>query len=307
MIGKYGQNSFSAVDHAILGQPPSTLSIYGLIMELVTDIVPLRNRLSKESSVAFVPTMGNLHEGHLSLVQTAQQRADCTVVSIFVNQLQFSPTEDYGQYPRTLEKDCSLLKNMDVDVVFIPDKQTLYPEPQEFLLMLPPVAHILEGKFRPGFFRGVTAVVLKLFNIVQPQKAIFGKKDYQQFYIVDKMVKQLNLPIEIIACDTVRMHDGLAQSSRNCYLNKNQRFESVRLYQSLHQIKRSIEEGNKNFKMLQDDVIKKMIQHNWNIDYITIQQRNTLEPATVNDKELIVLGAAWLGDTRLIDNMEIHI
>jgi pantoate--beta-alanine ligase len=276
-------------------------------MELVTDILPLRDRLSIESSVAFVPTMGNLHEGHLSLVKTAQQQSDCTVVSIFVNQLQFSPTEDYDLYPRTLEKDCSLLKDMGVDVVFIPDKQTLYPDPQEFLLMLPPVAHILEGKFRPGFFRGVTTIVLKLFNIVQPQKAVFGKKDYQQFYIVDKMVKQLNLPIEIIACDTVRMNDGLAQSSRNCYLNENQRFESVRLYQSLHQIKKSIEEGNKNFKMLQDDAIKKMIKHNWHIDYIAIQQRSTLEPATANDKELVVLGAAWLGDTRLIDNIEIHI
>jgi pantoate--beta-alanine ligase len=276
-------------------------------MELVTDILPLRDRLSIESSVAFVPTMGNLHEGHLSLVKTAQQQSDCTVVSIFVNQLQFSPTEDYDLYPRTLEKDCSLLKDMGVNVVFIPDKQTLYPDPQEFLLMLPPVAHILEGKFRPGFFRGVTTIVLKLFNIVQPQKAVFGKKDYQQFYIVDKMVKQLNLPIEIIACDTVRMNDGLAQSSRNCYLNENQRFESVRLYQSLHQIKKSIEEGNKNFKMLQDDAIKKMIKHNWHIDYIAIQQRSTLEPATANDKELVVLGAAWLGDTRLIDNIEIHI
>jgi pantoate--beta-alanine ligase len=276
-------------------------------MELVTDILPLRDRLSKESSVAFVPTMGNLHEGHLSLVKTAQQQSDCTVVSIFVNQLQFSPTEDYDLYPRTLEKDCSLLKDMGVDVVFIPDKQTIYPDPQEFLLMLPPVAHILEGKFRPGFFRGVTTIVLKLFNIVQPQKAVFGKKDYQQIYIVDKMVKQLNLPIEIIACDTVRMNDGLAQSSRNCYLNENQRFESVRLYQSLHQIKKSIEEGNKNFKMLQDDAIKKMIKHNWHIDYIAVKQRNTLEPATVIDKELVVLGAAWLGDTRLIDNIEIHI
>jgi pantoate--beta-alanine ligase len=276
-------------------------------MELVTDILPLRDRLSIESSVAFVPTMGNLHEGHLSLVKTAQQQSDCTVVSIFVNQLQFSPTEDYDLYPRTLEKDCSLLKDMGVNVVFIPDKQTLYPDPQEFLLMLPPVAHILEGKFRPGFFRGVTTIVLKLFNIVQPQKAVFGKKDYQQIYIVDKMVKQLNLPIEIIACDTVRMNDGLAQSSRNCYLNENQRFESVRLYQSLHQIKKSIEEGNKNFKMLQDDAIKKMIKHNWHIDYIAIQQRSTLEPATANDKELVVLGAAWLGDTRLIDNIEIHI
>lgn len=275
-------------------------------MELVTDIPPLRERLNKEASVAFVPTMGNLHEGHLSLVRTAQQHADCTVVSIFVNQLQFSPTEDYNQYPRTLEKDCALLKDMNVDVVFIPDEQTLYPGPQDFLLMLPPVAHILEGNFRPGFFRGVTTVVLKLFNIVQPQKAIFGKKDYQQFYIVDKMVKQLNLPIGIIACDTVRMHDGLAQSSRNCYLNENQRLESIRLYQSLHHIKKSVEEGNKNFKILQDNALKKMKQHNWNVDYIAIRQRSTLEPATVKDKELIVLGAAWLDGIRLIDNIEIQ-
>lgn len=277
-------------------------------MELVTDIPPLRERLKKATSVAFVPTMGNLHEGHLSLVRTAKQHADCTVVSIFVNQLQFSPTEDYNRYPRTLEKDCALLKDINADVVFIPNEKILYPETQEFLLMLPPVAHILEGKYRPGFFCGVTTVVLKLFNIVQPQKAIFGKKDYQQLHIVDKMVKQLNLPIEIIACDTVRMHDGLAQSSRNCYLNESQRLESIRLYQSLYQIKKSVEEGNNDFKMLQDNATRKMIQHNWKVDYITIRQRSTLEPAVINDgkNKLVVLGAAWLDGVRLIDNIEIH-
>lgn len=277
-------------------------------MERVTDISSLRKRLRKETSIAFVPTMGNLHEGHLSLVRTAKQYADCTVVSIFVNQLQFSPTEDYNKYPRTLEKDCALLKDINADVVFIPNEKILYPETQEFLLMLPPVAHILEGKYRPGFFRGVTTVVLKLFNIIQPQKAIFGKKDYQQLYIVDKMVKQLNLPIKIIACDTVRMHDGLAQSSRNCYLNENQRSESIRLYQTLYQIKKSVEDGNDNFKMLQDNAIKNMIQHNWKVDYITIRQRSTLEPAVFNENNnnLIVLGAAWLDDIRLIDNIEIH-
>ena len=276
-------------------------------MELITDIASLRNHLRKESSIAFVPTMGNLHEGHLSLVREAKKRADCTVVSIFVNQLQFSPTEDYDQYPRTIEKDCSLLKDIDVDVVFIPDKQTIYPEQQEFLLMLPPVADTLEGKFRPGFFCGVTIVVLKLFNIVQPQVALFGKKDYQQYHIVNKMMLQLNLPIKIIACETIRAFDGLANSSRNCYLNKNQRIESTRLYQSLTQIKKSVEAGNKNFKILQDDVIQKLVQHNWNVDYIAIQKRDTLEPATVDDNELIVLGAAWLGETRLIDNIEIQI
>jgi pantoate--beta-alanine ligase len=277
-------------------------------MERVTDISSLRKRLRKETSIAFVPTMGNLHEGHLSLVRTAKQYADCTVVSIFVNQLQFSPTEDYNKYPRTLKKDCALLKDINADVVFIPNEKILYPETQEFLLMLPPVAHILEGKYRPGFFRGVTTVVLKLFNIIQPQKAIFGKKDYQQLYIVDKMVKQLNLPVKIIACDTVRMHDGLAQSSRNCYLNENQRSESIRLYQTLYQIKKSVEDGNDNFKMLQDNAIKNMIQHNWKVDYITIRQRSTLEPAVFNENNnnLIVLGAAWLDDIRLIDNIEIH-
>lgn len=277
-------------------------------MERVTDISSLRKRLRKETSIAFVPTMGNLHEGHLSLVRTAKQYADCTVVSIFVNQLQFSPTEDYNKYPRTLEKDCTLLKDINADVVFIPNEKILYPETQEFLLMLPPVAHILEGKYRPGFFRGVTTVVLKLFNIIQPQKAIFGKKDYQQLYIVDKMIKQLNLPVKIIACDTVRMHDGLAQSSRNCYLNENQRSESIRLYQTLYQIKKSVEDGNDNFKMLQDNAIKNMIQHNWKVDYITIRQRSTLEPAVFNENNnnLIVLGAAWLDDIRLIDNIEIH-
>ena len=274
-------------------------------MELISDIISLRKRLRKEPSVAFVPTMGNLHEGHLSLVQLAQQQASCTVVSIFVNQLQFSPAEDYDQYPRTPDRDCLLLKDMAVDVVFIPDKHVLYPDPQEYLINLPSVADTLEGKYRPGFFRGVTTIVLKLFNIVQPQVAIFGKKDYQQFHIVNKMVQQFNLPIKIVACETIRADNGCALSSRNYYLSKNQHIESSRLYRTLCQIKKNIEEGNINFNCLENNATKEMTQHNWNVDYFAIQQRISLEPASVNDKELIALGAAWLGNTRLIDNVEI--
>ncbi|MDP1558327.1 MAG: pantoate--beta-alanine ligase [Nitrosomonas sp.] len=275
-------------------------------MEIITDISSLRSFLKNKASIAFVPTMGNLHEGHLSLVQMAKQQAECTVVSIFVNHLQFSPTEDFNQYPRTLEKDCTLLKDNDVTVVFTPSERTLYPEAQKVLLNLPPVANTLEGEYRPGFFQGVATVVLKLFNIVQPQVAIFGKKDYQQFYIVQEMARQLNFPIDILAGETIRAADGLALSSRNGYLNNDERIEASRLYKMLLLIKQAIEQGNKNFQKLQDNAKRILTQSGWKVDYIALQQRNTLNQATVEDHELVVLGAAWLNKTRLIDNLEIH-
>lgn len=276
-------------------------------MEIITDITELRTILANKTSTVFVPTMGNLHEGHLSLVQKAQQQQmDCTVVSIFVNHLQFAPDEDFDQYPRTLENDCKLLNDYDVDIVFAPSEKTLYPEKQEFLLMPPPIANQLEGEFRPDFFRGVATVVLKLFNIVQPQIAIFGKKDYQQLHIVKKMVRQLNLPIEIVANETIRTPCGLALSSRNNYLNKTQQLEAARLYQTLSEIKHAVENGNKNFKYLQQQAIKTLTKSGWCVDYIALQQQNNLNAATLTDTELVVLGAAWLDKTRLIDNLEIH-
>lgn len=251
--------------------------------------------------------MGNLHDGHLSLIQMArQQRTDCIVVSIFVNHLQFLPNEDFEQYPRTLEEDCKQLKNYDVNIVFAPNKKTLYPEPQETLLTPPPIANELEGKFRPGFFCGVTTVVLKLFNIIQPQIAIFGNKDFQQLHIVKKMVKQLNLPINILAGETVRLKNGLALSSRNQYLNEIQLEEATRLYQTLNEIKQFVEKGNKDFKYLQENAVILLTKFGWRVDYIELRQKDNLSNAMPNDTDLVVLGAAWLNETRLIDNLEIR-
>jgi len=274
-------------------------------VKIITDISELRKNLSQEQRIAFVPTMGNLHAGHFALIDLANQLSDCIVVSIFVNRLQFQPHEDFERYPRTFEEDCRTLSAQNVKIVFAPDEEILFPTPQEFLLALPPVADILEGEFRPGFFRGVATIVLKLFNIIQPDFAVFGKKDYQQLHIVRKMVRQLNLPIEIIASETVRAADGLALSSRNQYLNKTQRAEACRLYQTLLQIKQEISSGCKNFQILQQNAIDNLQQHSWKVDYISIHKRSTLLFAQASDQDLVVLGAAWLDNTRLIDNLEI--
>ena len=276
-------------------------------MDIITGIASLRTRLKRESSIALVPTMGNLHEGHLSLVRIAQQQTDCVVASIFVNRLQFAPTEDFDQYPRTLADDCELLKDLGVNVVFAPDEKALYPQQsrQEFMLEPPPVANTLEGEFRPGFFRGVATVVLKLFNIVQPQVAVFGKKDYQQLHIVREMVRQLNLPLAVVAGETGRAADGLALSSRNRYLSNQERAEAVRLYQALAKVKLEVETGNKNFQALAESAKKNLDSHGWKVDYVALQQRDTLAPAQAGDQDLVALGAAWLGKTRLIDNLEI--
>ena len=274
-------------------------------MEIITDIPSLRLRLKSEHYVVFVPTMGNLHEGHLSLIQIAKQKSGCLVSSIFVNRLQFGQTSDFDQYPRTLKEDLKFLEKNGVDVVFAPTEEDIYPVHQEFIIEPPPLANILEGEFRPGFFSGVATLVLKLFNLVQPQLAIFGKKDYQQLCIMREMTRQLNLSIEIGEVETVRASDGLALSSRNRFLNKEERAEAVCLFQVLSKIKLEIETGNKNFKKLQNDARETLISRGWDVDYIALRKRNTLAPAQVNNGALVVLGAAKLGETRLIDNLEI--
>jgi pantoate--beta-alanine ligase len=276
-------------------------------MEIIGDISSLRSRLGRESCIAFVPTMGGLHEGHLSLVDIARHKADCVVTSIFVNRLQFAPTEDFDRYPRALADDCELLKKRSVDVVFAPEEKTLYPVPQEFMLEPPPVANTLEGKFRPGFFRGVATAVLKLFNIVQPQVAVFGKKDYQQLHIMRELVRQLNLPMEIVAGETARTYDNLALSSRNRYLTDKERAEATRLYRVLSQVKQGIEDGNGNFRVLQENAEETLRNYGWKVDYISVRHRDTLMPARAGDENLVVVGAAWLGKTRLIDNLEAHL
>ena len=274
-------------------------------MEIITDIPSLRLRLKSEHYVVFVPTMGNLHEGHLSLIQIAKQKSGCLVSSIFVNRLQFGQTSDFDQYPRTLKDDLKSLEKNGVDVVFVPTEEDIYPVHQEFIIEPPPLANILEGEFRPGFFSGVATLVLKLFNLVQPQLAIFGKKDYQQLCIMREMTRQLNLSIEIGEGETVRASDGLALSSRNRFLNKEERAEAVCLFQVLSKIKLEIETGNKNFKKLQNDARETLISRGWDVDYIALRECNTLAPAQVNNGALVVLGAAKLGETRLIDNLEI--
>lgn len=286
-------------------QGRSIHSDFGLSMEIITDISSLRARLKRESSIAFVPTMGGLHEGHMSLVRLAQQKSNCVVASIFVNRLQFAPTDDFDRYPRTLASDCDQLEHQNTDVVFAPDDNSLYPVRQEFMLEPPPVSNILEGEFRPGFFRGVATAVLKLFNIVQPHVAVFGKKDYQQLHIMRELVQQFNLPLEVVAGETVRTPDKLALSSRNRYLSDEERVEAVQLYRALSQIKREIEDGNNNFHALEERAKENLCNRGWKPDYIAVQQRDTLLPALNNGENKVILGAAWLGKTRLIDNLEV--
>ncbi|HRQ05321.1 MAG TPA: pantoate--beta-alanine ligase [Nitrosomonas halophila] len=271
-------------------------------MEIITDIMPLRARLQRETSIAFVPTMGNLHAGHLSLVQIARQHAACTVVSIFVNRLQFAPHEDFDRYPRTQEDDCRLLKESGADIVFLPDEKVLYPVSQTFQVSLPAMADTLEGACRPGFFKGVATVVLKLFNIVQPQIAVFGQKDFQQLQIIRGMVEQFNLPIDILAGKTMRADDGLALSSRNNYLDPKQRQEASQLAWVLQQVKQRIEAGEHNFAQLEQWAVQRLCERGWKVDYIVVCHQQTLSRATIDDRQCVILGAAWLGQTRLIDN-----
>lgn len=276
-------------------------------MERVSRIAALRERLAGHRQVAFVPTMGNLHEGHLALVRLAANHGRPVVVSIFVNPLQFGPREDFASYPRTLEEDCEKLRELDVDLVFAPDMEEMYPVPQTFVVEPPRLGQILEGEFRPGFFRGVATVVLKLFNIVQPRWAVFGKKDYQQLLVVREMVRQFNLPIEIVAGETVRAPDGLALSSRNGYLSDAERAEAPRLYATLREIAQAIEAGTRDFRALEQRARDRLDKAGWQVDYVAVQQRPSLEPAQPGDRELVALAAARLGRTRLIDNLEITV
>jgi len=276
-------------------------------MKILRTVAELRSALSGRRDVAFVPTMGNLHAGHLSLVQLARERAQCVVASIFVNRLQFGPAEDFDTYPRTFDADCAGLAAAGVDVVFAPAERELYPEPQGFRVAPPPVGEELEGEFRPGFFGGVATVVLKLFNVVQPEVAVFGKKDYQQLMIVRSMVRQLNLPIEIVAGETIRADDGLALSSRNNYLSPAERAEAPRLHAALAGVSAQLLDGKADFKALARDATANLTQANWRVDYVAVRKQADLQCPAPGDGELVVLGAAWLGATRLIDNLEVSL
>ncbi len=274
-------------------------------MRVVRTIAQLRAELSGCPPVALVPTMGNLHDGHLSLVRLARQHAGAVVASIFVNRLQFLPHEDFAEYPRTFERDCELLAATGCDIVFAPAEAEIYPEPQDYKVVPPPaLADILEGVVRPGFFTGVCTVVLKLFNLVQPATAIFGKKDYQQRLVVHKMVRQLALPIEIIAAETVREETGLARSSRNSYLSDAQHVEAARLHVVLQEAVDEIRAGSREWAALERRALVALSAHGWRPDYVAVRKRADLSVPCA-DAPLVILAAAKLGRTRLIDNIEI--
>jgi pantoate--beta-alanine ligase len=278
-------------------------------MQIVHTIADLRGALQAGPRPAFVPTMGNLHEGHLSLVKLAGEHGLPVVASIFVNRLQFAPHEDFDRYPRTLERDAQMLEAAGCDWVFAPDEKELYPEPQGYKVTPPTeVADILEGEFRPGFFTGVCTVVMKLFSIVQPQVAVFGKKDYQQLMVIQRMVQQFALPIQIVAGETGRAGDGLALSSRNGYLSEPQRHEAMHLGRSLRALAQAVRAGQHDLAALQAKAMENLVARGWAPDYLTVRRRRDLQPPTAQELAsqlpLVVLGAAKLGKTRLIDNLE---
>ena len=279
-------------------------------MKIISSIDELRDQLRGQLRTAFVPTMGNLHEGHLSLMRLARRHGDPVVASIFVNRLQFGPNEDFDKYPRTFQADIEKLEKEGVYVLFAPTEKDMYPEPQEYRVRPPDdLGNILEGEFRPGFFVGVTTVVLKLFSCVQPRVAVFGKKDYQQLMIVRNMCKQFALPTEIIAAETYRAEDGLALSSRNGYLSETERAEAPFLYQTLKYVADDVRSGHMDVFDIEKKAMASLTARGWKPDYVAIRKRADLQPPTAGDmvksEPLVVLAAAKLGSTRLIDNLEI--
>ena len=279
-------------------------------MKIISSIDELRDQLRGQLRTVFVPTMGNLHEGHLSLMRLARKHGDPIVASIFINRLQFGPNEDFEKYPRTFAADVEKLEKEGVYVLFAPVEKDLYPEPQEFRMQPPDdIGGILEGEFRPGFFNGVTTVVLKLFSCVQPRVAVFGKKDYQQLMIIRNMARQFSLPTEIIAAETFRAEDGLALSSRNGYLNTAQRAEAPTLYAQLNAVADAVRGGSHDLAQLEKSAMDTLAARGWQPDYISVRKRINLQAPSAQDlaqnEALVVLAAAKIGNTRLIDNLEI--
>ena len=283
-------------------------------MKIISDINELRDHLRGQNRTSFVPTMGNLHEGHLSLMRLARQYGDPVVASIFVNRLQFGPNEDFDSYPRTMQADIDKLEQEGVYILFAPTEKDLYPQPQEYRVDPPQqLGDILEGEFRPGFFKGVCTVVLKLFSCVQPRVAVFGKKDYQQLMIVRQMASQFALPVEIVPAETIRAEDGLALSSRNIYLSASERAEAPALQRQLSAMREQVLGlKEKTVSALMDIEAKALTQmqtRGWEPDYMAIRQQGDLaKPTQVNldsGQPLVIVTAAKLGKTRLIDNLEI--
>ncbi len=279
-------------------------------MKIISSIEELRDHLRGQLRTAFVATMGNLHEGHLSLMRLARTHGDPVVASIFVNRLQFGPNEDFDKYPRTFQADVEKLEKEGVYVLFAPTEKDMYPEPQEYRVQPPDgLGNTLEGEFRPGFFTGVSTVVMKLFSCVQPRVAVFGKKDYQQLMIVRNMARQFALPTEIVGAETYRAEDGLALSSRNGYLSVEERAEAPLLYKVLNHVAEEVRGGQTNIALVEQLAMERLAGRGWKPDYVAVRKRIDLQPPSALDIEqgapLVVLSAAKLGATRLIDNLEI--
>jgi pantoate--beta-alanine ligase len=283
-------------------------------MKIISDIQELRDHLRGQNRAAFVPTMGNLHEGHLSLMRLARQHGDPVVASIFVNRLQFGPNEDFDSYPRTMQADIEKLEKEGVYILFAPTERDLYPQPQEYRVDPPQqLGDILEGEFRPGFFKGVCTVVLKLFSCVQPKVAVFGKKDYQQLMIIRQMAKQFALPVDIVPGETIRADDGLALSSRNGYLSTEERAEAPELQKALKKVREQVlqlkERNVASLSEIERKAVATLAKRGWNPDYIAIRKQSDLAPASNEGlhagEPLVILTAAKIGNTRLIDNLEI--
>lgn len=283
-------------------------------MKIISDIRELRDHLRGQNRASFVPTMGNLHEGHLSLMRLARQHGDPVVASIFVNRLQFGPNDDFDSYPRTMQEDIDKLEKEGVYILFAPTEPDLYPQPQEYRVDPPQqLGDILEGEFRPGFFKGVCTVVLKLLSCVQPKVAVFGKKDYQQLMIIRQMAKQFALPVDIIPAETIRAEDGLALSSRNSYLSSTERLEAPELQKTLKEVRERVLQLTNRTSQTIDEIeraaVASLANRGWQPDYIAIRQQSDLAPASSEQLQagepLVILTAAKLGKTRLIDNLEI--
>lgn len=282
-------------------------------MQVFHHVSSLRKTLASERSaglrVGFVPTMGNLHDAHLELVRTAQQHCDRVIVSIFVNRLQFGLNEDWDRYPRTLEADIRKLREYNCDYLFCPEESEIYPNgmDEQTRVIVPTMANVLCGASRPGHFEGVTTVVAKLFNIVQPDVAVFGIKDYQQLAIIRRMVEDLCIPVDIVAGDIVRETDGLAMSSRNGYITEQERPTANQLYKSLLWVREQILAGERNFQALEAAARQQIESAGYRPDYVSVANAKTLDPAANDDAHIAVLGAMYTSRARLIDNVTLSV
>lgn len=272
------------------------------------DVIHTQNELIKtlkaSTYIAFVPTMGNLHEGHIKLIQEALKVTKYIVVSIFINPLQFNSEEDFKNYPRTLKEDLSILKELDIPFVFAPSEEDILDSVETIEIKLPGIANDLCGKFRPGHFNGVATIVCKLFNLIQPDIAFFGKKDFQQLFLIKALVKQVNYPIEIVGIDTVRDHDGLAKSSRNILLSQEDRKKAPQLFEQLNAMKEKVIQKTSTFKEIEAHALSVLNTSGWSVDYLSIRSAQSLENPVHDENQIVILGAASLGSVRLIDNIE---